>query len=137
MDYIDFDYGIINPKKLIGVDDFNQAFFDKIDEIEIQISNNLDLKEILTNYGIKTTNVSNFRFSPSSKEIERKIFEVRNIEFDIIENENNYIVYKINKTETRTPDLNDEELKKEVSELVFQKSKFDYNSKLLDKINEF
>jgi peptidyl-prolyl cis-trans isomerase D len=45
-------------------------------------------------------------------------------------------VYKINKTETRTPDLNDEELKKEVLELVFQKSKFDYNSKLLKKINE-
>jgi len=136
VDYIDFDYGIINPKKLIGVDDFNQAFFDKIDEIEIKISNNLDLKEILTNYGITTTNVSNFRFSPSSKKIEKKIFEVRNIEFDIIEYENNYIVYKINKTETRTPDLNDEELKKEVLELVFQKSKFDYNSKLLKKINE-
>ena len=136
MDYIDFDYGIINPKKLIGVDDFNQAFFDKIDEIEVKISNNLGLKEILTNYGITTTNVSNFRFSPSSKKIEKKIFEVRNIEFDIIEYENNYIVYKINKTETRTPDLNDEELKKEVLELVFQKSKFDYNSKLLKKINE-
>ena len=45
-------------------------------------------------------------------------------------------MYKINKTETRTPDLNDEELKKEVLELVFQKSKFDYNSKLLKKINE-
>ena len=38
-------------------------------------------------------------------------------------------------TETDTKELKNE-LKKEVLELVFQKSKFDYNSKLLKKINE-
>ena len=39
VEYIDFSYAIINPKNLIGVDDFNQSFFDKIDQIEIDISN--------------------------------------------------------------------------------------------------
>ena len=135
VEYIDFDYGIINPKNLIGVDDFNQAFFDKIDEIEIKISNNLDLKEILSDFDIETISVSDFKISSNKKDIEKKIFEVRNIEFDIIEHENNYIAYKINKTEERTPDLNDPELKKEILELLFQKNKFDYNNKLLTKIN--
>jgi len=135
VEYIDFDYGIINPKILIGVDDFNQAFFDKIDEIEIKISNNLDLKEILTSYKIETINILNFKISPTSTDIEKKIFESKNIEYDIVEYKNNYIVYKINKIEEKTPDLNDQELKEEVLELMFQKNKFDYNSDLLKKIN--
>ena len=135
VEYIDFDYGIINPKNLIGVDDFNQAFFDKIDEIEIKISNNLDLKEILADFDIETISVSDFKISSNKNDIQKKIFETRNIEFDIIEHENNYIAYKINKTEERTPDLNDPELKKEILELLFQKNKFDYNNKLLTKIN--
>ena len=48
---------------MIGVDEFNQAFFDKIDEIEMNISNNLDLKSILSSSDIKTINVENFRYS--------------------------------------------------------------------------
>ena len=136
VEYIDFEYGVINPKNLIGVDDYNQAFFDQIDEIEIKISNNLDLKKILKNYEIETINVSNFKLSSNSNNIEKKIFELKNIEFDIIEYEDNYIIYKINKTEERTPDINDQELKNEILELVFQKNKFDYNSKLISKINE-
>ena len=136
VEYIDFEYGVINPKNLIGVDDYNQAFFDQIDEIEIKISNNLDLKEILKNYEIETINVSNFKLSSNSNDIEKKIFELKNIEFDIIEYEDNYIIYKIIKTEERTPDINDQELKNEILELVFQKNKFDYNSKLISRINE-
>ena len=136
IEYIDFDYAIINPKNLIGVDEFNQAFFDKIDEIEIDISNNIDLKSIALKFNIKPISIKNFKYSSKNKTIEEKIFESRNIEFDIIENEENYILYKINKSEERTPDLNDFELKREILDLISQKNKFDYNSKLMQKINE-
>ena len=136
IEYIDFNYAIINPKNLIGVEEFNQTFFDKIDQIEIDISNNLDFEEILSNTDIKTINKTNFRYSDNKSDIEKKIFEVRNIEFDIIENQNDYILYKINKSEERTPDLNDPELKNEVLELVHQKEKFDFNSQLLKKIDK-
>tara|TARA_B100001175_G_scaffold240123_1_gene206421 strand:- start:2658 stop:4070 length:1413 start_codon:yes stop_codon:yes gene_type:complete len=134
--YIDFDYAIINPINLIGIDEFNQAFFDKIDEIEIDISNNTDLKSITNKYNIKPINIKNFRYSENNKEVERKIFELKNIEFDIFENEDNYILYKINNTQDRAPDLNDIELRTEILELIYEKNKFDYNSDLLKKINE-
>ena len=136
VEYIDFDYAIINPKNLIGVEEFNQTFFDKIDQIEIDISNNIDLEKILSNTNIKTVNKTNFRYSDNKSDIEKKIFKVRNIEFDIIENQNDYILYKINRSEERTPDLNDPELKNEVLELVHQKEKFDFNSQLLKKIDK-
>ena len=37
-EYIDFRYVILNPKNLIGIEEFNQDFFDEIDEIENKIS---------------------------------------------------------------------------------------------------
>ena len=134
VEYIDFDYAIINPKNLIGIDEFNQAFFDKIDDIEIKISNNEDIRSILQDSKIKIIEVKNFKHSSEKSDIEKKIFALRNIKFDIIENKNDYILYKVNKTENRTPDLNDVSLKNEILELINQKNKFDYNSELFERI---
>jgi len=136
VEYIDFDYAIINPKNLIGVDEFNQSFFDKIDEIEIDISNNIDLKTILEDLNIKPISILNFKYSSSGDDIKNRIFESRDIEFDIIESENNYILYKIYKAEERIPDLSDPELKMEILELISQKNKFDYNRNLLNDIEQ-
>ena len=135
VEYVDFNYAIINPKNLIGVDEFNQTFFDKIDEIEINISNNLDFKTIVNDLNLNPVAVSDFRYSANKNDIEKKIFKMKKIEFDLIENENDYILYKIDKVEERSPDISDPDLKKEVLELIIQKNKFDYNSELLKKIN--
>ncbi len=136
VEYIDFDYAILNPKNLIGIDDFNQAFFDAIDEIEEKFLNSQDLRSILSNFNIKTIEVRNYRNTSEKNKVEKKIFESRKIDFDIIENDNNYIVYKINNTEERSPDVNDPSLKKEVLELITQRNKFDYNTVLFKKIND-
>ena len=136
VEYIDFDYAILNPKNLIGIDDFNQAFFDAIDEIEEKFLNSQDLRSILSNFNIKTIEVRNYRNTSEKNKVEKKIFESRKIDFDIIENDNNYIVYKINNSEERSPDINDPSLKKEVLELITQRNKFDYNRVLFKKIND-
>ena len=47
VEYFDFSYAIINPKNLIGVDEFNQSYFDKIDQIEIDIANDIEFKTII------------------------------------------------------------------------------------------
>ena len=134
VEYIDFKYAILNPKNLIGTDEFNQAFFDKIDEIEIDISNEIDFETIVSKLDIKPVSLTNFKISSTSNDIEKKIFQLRNNEFDIFENENDYILYKINKNEERKPNLDDLQTKKEVLELVYQKNKFDYNAKLIENI---
>jgi len=136
VEYIDFDYAIINPKNLIGVDEFNQTFFDKIDEIEIEISNNQNLEKILSNFDIKPVKVKNYRYSADKDNIENRIFNVRNVAFDIIEDNNNYILYKVNKLDERSPDIKDPDLRNEVLELISQKDKFEFNSNLLKRINE-
>ena len=136
VDYLDFSYAKITPQNLLGIDEFNQTFFDKIDQIEIDISNEVDFNSITKDLNIKSIDISDFRFSESKSEIEKKIFELRNNSFDIFENENEYILYKINKSEQRKPDLNDDEIKKEIIELIHQKNKFDYNKELIDQITK-
>ena len=139
IDYLDFNYSIINPKILFGVDEFNQSFFDKIDEIEIDIANDVSFETIIKNLNIPQINKSNFKISPDSNKIEKKIFEFKEKKFDLFEHENDYVLYKINNIDKRNPDLNDNQTKKEIIELVSQKNKFDFNRNLLQKIesNEF
>ena len=134
IDYLDFSYAKITPQNLLGLDEFNQAFFDKIDQIEIDISNEVNFNSIVDKLKIKSTNIKNFKFSESKDQIEKKIFELKNNTFDIFENENEYILYKIDKSEQRTPDLTDPEIKNEITELIHQKNKFDYNKNLINQI---
>ncbi len=136
VEYIDFDYSIINPKNLIGVEEINQAFFDKIDQIEIDISNEIPFETIITNFNLKSKKVKDFRFTYDKIDIEKKIFEARNNQFDIIELKDDYILYKITKTEQRSPDLDDLVLKKEILGLIYEKNKYEYNKELIKRIDE-
>ena len=139
IEYIDFKYTILNPTNLVGVDEFNQAFFDKIDQIEIDISNDINFDDIVSNLNLSSTNVKNFKFSDDKKEIEKKIYQLRDNKFDIIEGENDYVLYQIQNIENRDPDLKDKQTRGEIIELISQKNKFEYNSDLLKRIknNDF
>ena len=119
---------------MIGVDEFNQSFFDKIDQIEADISNELSFETIVSNLNIKPIKVRDFKFSSKKNEIEKKIFELRNNRFDIFESGDNYVIYNITNTNQKKPDLSENQTKNEIIELVYQKNKFEYNRRLFDKI---
>jgi peptidyl-prolyl cis-trans isomerase D len=134
VEYVDFNYAVINPVNLIGVDEFNQLFFDKIDQIEIDITNNISFNSIVEKLDIKPINITNFKFSSEKNEIEKKVFELRKTKFDIFENENEYVLYHIESIEEKKPDLSDKQTREEILQLVYQKNNFDYNRELLEKI---
>ncbi|MDC0597955.1 SurA N-terminal domain-containing protein, partial [Candidatus Pelagibacter sp.] len=48
VEYIDFKYVLLNPLNLIGVDEFNQDFFDKIDQVENNILNGIEFDDIIS-----------------------------------------------------------------------------------------
>ena len=95
VDYIDFKYAKINPKNLIGIDEFNQTFFDKIDQIESNIFNGDSFDDIISDFNLKADEVKNYKYSATSEKFAQKIYETRNNDFDIIENNENFIIYKI------------------------------------------
>ena len=48
---------VLNPEILIGLEEFNQDFFDEIDKIENKISNGDDFKSIIQNLQTDITEV--------------------------------------------------------------------------------
>ena len=134
IEYIDFSYAILNPKNLMGIDEFNQAFFDKIDQIEVDIYNEVPFETIVANLNIEPIIINDFRISNNKNDIEKKIFELRNNQYDIFENKDDYVLFKVKSIEQREPDLNNNENKDEIIQLILNKNKFDYNKELLNQI---
>ena len=134
VEYIDFKYSVINPQNLVGISNFNQEFFDKIDQIENNILNGVEFNSIVSEFDLKTVTINDYKYSDKSDIVEKKIYEVRNNKFDIFENDENFILYKIENIQEKKPNIKDLEIKNEILKLISQKNKFDYNRKLLEKI---
>jgi len=135
-DFIDFSYAIITPKNLIGLDEFNQDFFDKIDEIDNKISKNIDFKTIINELNIKPITKKDYINLENNETIESKIYNSRKDKIEILENNGVFIFYQIDSIKSKLPSLNDDKFIKQIKNLLFQKEKFEYNKKILDRLNK-
>ena len=135
-DYIDFSYTVITPKNLMGLEEFNQAFFDKIDDIENEISKNTDFKTIVNTLNIPFTVKKDYINLENKETPENKIYNSRKDRIEILEDKGSYIFYQIDAIDTRLPDLNNNEFKIQVKNLLFQKNKYEFNKNILDQINK-
>jgi peptidyl-prolyl cis-trans isomerase D len=133
-EYIDFKYAVLNPKILIGLEEFNQDFFDEIDKIENRISNGESFQSIIQNIKVDITEIKEFTPSSTKKINEDLIYSKRSSEVDLIENGDNFLLYSITNKFDRGPDLADQDTKEEIRELVYQKGKFDLNRSVLEEI---
>ena len=138
-EYIDFKYAVLNPKNLIGLEEFNQDFFDEIDKIENKISQGNSFESILENLSVVVTEVKEFTPTTNEKINEDSIYSKRSTKLDLIENGDNFLLYDITNQYDKGPDLTDENIQKGIRELVYQKGKFDKNKNILENIqkNEF
>ena len=134
-DYINFSYVNINPKNLIGLEEFNQAFFDKIDNIENQISKNINFETIVNELELSPTSITDYTNLDNKKTIENMIYISRNDKIEILENDGNYILYNIDNLITKLPRL-DDKFKKQIKNLLFQKNKYEFNNDIMNRINK-
>jgi peptidyl-prolyl cis-trans isomerase D len=135
-EYIDFKYAVLNPKNLIGLEEFNQEFFDEIDKIENQISQGDTFDKILKNLKVEVIEVNKFTPSTTQKINEDKIYSKRSSKLDLVENGENFLLFSIDDKYDLGPNLNNDTTKDEITELVFQKGKFDLNRKVLEEIQK-
>ena len=133
-EYIDFKYVVLNPKNLIGIDEFNQDFFNEIDEIENKISQSESFNSIIENINVDVIDISEFVPNENTSTNEELIYSKKSSKLDIFESGDNYILYSIENEYDRSPDINDEIVKGEIVELIYQKGKFDYNRKIIEEI---
>ena len=135
-EYIDFKYVILNPKNLIGIEEFNQDFFDEIDSIENKISQGSTFDTILADINVDIIEVNEFAPSSNKQINEDLIYSKKASKIDLIESGDNFLLYNIDNQYDRAPDLNDEIIKGEIVELIYQKGKFDYNREIIEEIQK-
>ena len=133
-EYIDFKYAELNPKILIGLEEFNQDFFDEIDRIENKISNGDDFQSIIQNIKTDIKEIKEFTPSSTKKINEDLIYSKRSTEIDLIESGDSFLLYSITKKYDLSPDITNQNTKNEIKELAYQKEKFDLNRSVLEEI---
>ena len=135
-DYIDFSYIIITPKNLIGVNEFNQNFFDKIDDIENKIAKNVDYDLIVKDLNIKINQQKKYINIDNKETIENKIYNSRKNKIEVLEDRETFIFYQIDKIVKKIPNLDNLKFKKRIKKILFEKEKYEYNKNILKQIDE-
>tara|TARA_E500000178_G_C16802838_1_gene653247 strand:- start:36 stop:890 length:855 start_codon:yes stop_codon:yes gene_type:complete len=135
-EYIDFKYAILNPKNLVGVDEFNQEFFDEIDKIENLISQGSTFESILDSKDVKIIKVDGYAPSSESLTNDSLIYQNKSSKLDMVESGDNFLFYNIINSYEKIPDLNDNNIKNQLADIVYQNGKFAYNQKIFEEIQK-
>ena len=136
-DYIDFSYSKVTPKDLIGLDEYNDEFFTKIDEIESKLLNNVSFKDTIQTYDLKSISKNNFIPQSDKETIETKIYNLRNNEKSgVIDESDFFAIYEITKIENKIPNVDDSNFVNQVKQFIFNQNKFEFNKEILKKIND-
>ena len=133
-EFIDFNYVTLNPKNLLGLNEFNQEFFNKIDNIENKISQGNTFQSITEELKVSVTKVEGYTPSSTKRIDEDMIYLNRSAKIDLLENGDNFLLFSITDKYDRGPNINNETTKNEIKELVYQKNKFNFNRDILEKI---
>jgi len=136
IEQIDFSYLKLTPQNLVESDEYNELFFKKIDEIEDKISNGVEFKNIISELKIQPTIKTNYLSNIENDKTEEKIYKKRNeSKIQLIDENEFYVLYEISKIDKILPNLNDESFKNKIKEILYEKSKYEYNFKLIGDIN--
>jgi len=132
-DFINFSYVKITPKNLLNEDEYNDEFFKIIDDIDNKVLNNEKIDLIASQYNLKLEIVNNYY--PYDKEFELIYSKKNNLEqVNLIDNNDHYILFEINKIENRIPDVNSNQFREEINLSLRNQFRFEYNKKLLEDI---
>ena len=135
-EHIDFSYLKLTPQNLVVSNEYNKLFFEKIDEIESKISNGVKFKDIASELKIKPTIKTNYILNNKNDKTEEKIYKKRNEDkIQLIDENEFYVLYEISKINKILPNLDDENFRNKITEILFEKSKYEYNFKLINDIN--
>ena len=136
---IDFSYAKITPSNLIEIDDFNDQFFKKIDDIENSILNGSNIEDIKNNYNIKLNHFNNYNNNNNGEDndILKEIYNKRNEDkIQLIDKNDYYLLFEISKINKIIPSKSDLNFINRVKENLILKKKYEFNKELFEKIQD-
>jgi len=134
---IDFSYTKITPSNLIEIDEFNNEFFKKIDDIENSILNGSNIENIKKKYNLKLKYLNNYNNDDEENEILKEIYQNKyDAKIQLIDKNDYYLLYEISKIKKILPSKSDLNFIKRVKENLVLKKKYEYNKHLFQKIQD-
>ena len=134
---IDFSYAKITPSNLIEIDEYNNEFFKKIDDIENSILNGSNIEDIKKKYNLKLEYLNNYNNNDEENEILKEIYQKKNDDkIQLIDKNDYYLLYEISKIKKILPSKSDLNFIKRVKENLTLKKKYEYNKDLFQKIQD-
>ena len=146
-DFISIRFASINPLSLVDSKEFNELFFEKIDEIENLIINDANYEIIIKNYNLNVTTIKlinkdgnnengilqeNINQNLINKIFKLKFKEVKDI--NLLEYENEYALVVIDEIKNFIPNITSKKFKEKIIRGLINKDIFEYNTKLMAKI---
>jgi peptidyl-prolyl cis-trans isomerase D len=140
---ISFNYSKVTPATLIGIDEYNDLFFQKIDNIENDISNGFTYDDLLRKNNLKSVFQENFKLNDKNisevinKDVLKKIFnKTEENKIELLDENDFYLLYEIKKVEKILPSIESTNFISNVKEIMANKSKNDFNYDLIKKISQ-
>ena len=134
----------LNPKNLIGTDEFNDLFFKKLDEIDDLIVNGTKLNTIINKFNLgsyKKLTLTELDLDKDNKILPKKLI---NMAFNmgeeentiLIENENNFFIIELEKSESLQNKLTDKSVRTKILNRLERKEKAKLVSDIITKIQQ-
>ena len=147
-DFISIRFAIINPLSLVDSKEFNELFFEKIDEIENLIINGSNYEKIIKNYNLNVTPIKSINKNANnengilqkniSQDLVSKIFELKFKEvndINLLEYENEFALVIIDEIKNSIPNIVSKKFNEKIIKGLINRDIFEYNAKLIAKIN--
>ncbi|MDA9745364.1 SurA N-terminal domain-containing protein [Candidatus Pelagibacter sp.] len=135
IDFIDVKYAKLTPEILTGSSEYNENYYEIIDEIENKILSQNNLEGLLSEYkGVKINDLKEL----SKKNVDKDLQDIFNYKesdlVQILDKEDYFLVFRNTNYRKKVPTL-DETFSTEIKEILYKESRYNYNQKLFSKIN--
>jgi len=134
---IDIKYSKITPTDLIEINEFNDEFFKKIDDIENSLLNGTNIETIKDKYNLKLISITDLKNHNDQDEIIKEIYNYKSKDkIGLIDKNDFYLLYEISNIKKLLPSINDYQfIEKVLKELIIDQKNI-YNQELFKKIQE-
>ncbi len=137
--YKEIEYTELKPINLVGGSEYNENFFKKINEIENQILDGIDIDQLKSDYGLNFEKTGLINKQP--KKIEKKVFDsffsiekLNSLNFLNID-EKFYLAKVIKKVE-KEKKLTDSDVQQSIKAQITIRKKIDNNTKIAKEISQ-
>ena len=130
----DFKYAELTPLNIIGENDYNEIFFNKINEIENKILDGVEFNQIIKDYNLNESITGLINQENKSKidaNLVKTFFKIKNENIaEFINLEKKYYVVQMTKVSQIQKDKNDKEVRDSINAQINIENKINENSKL-------